>query len=353
MHVDALRAVAALSVLLFHVLTYLVRQPDAPYAVLEFRDIFLNWIDLGLFGVALFFFISGFVVPFSLVAGKSLGEFWVHRIFRLYPPFWISLLAVIGAEGCCSGGGYPQSQLLANMTMVPQLLGAEPMSGIYWTLFVEMLFYLACSVLYACGLLGSTSVTAWAVVVLAAITAIPVFLNEAVGTHLPVKYLPLHLSYLFAGTLVRVCLHDRMVRRWRLLLLVLMIQAGLCALATGVLFDGPPGFGFFTRRAIFLAYVAASICFVSSVVFRLPAHALLSRLGASSYSLYLLHWPVVVVLVAMLPGSTAQIALPLIALSTLLSLFAAEGSYQLFERPSIRLGRAIGIRFTRLGNATG
>lgn len=350
-YIDAMRAIAALSVLLVHVAGYLLRQADAPQAVLALREYVLNFIDLGLFGVALFFFISGYVVPFSLLKGQNLSDFWVHRIFRLYPPFWISLVAVIGVETYCMGerGAFSSSQVLANLTMVPQIFGAEPMSGIYWTLFVEMLFYVACSLLYACGLLGKLHVTAAIALGLSASTAVPVFLNETLATGLPVKYLPLHLSYLFAGTLVRLCLQDSSCRRWRLLSAVLVVQVALCALATGVMFDGPPGFGFFTRRAIFVAYVAACLCFILCVTLRMPNPPFLLRLGASSYSLYLLHWPVVVVLVALLPGGTAEITVPLLLLSILCSLVAAEASFRMFERPCIHWGRTVGLRLRRLG----
>src|SRR5262249_17779929 len=46
-------------------------------------------------GVALFFLVSGFVIPFSLQK-NSLGGFFVRRFFRLYPTLWVALLLILG-----------------------------------------------------------------------------------------------------------------------------------------------------------------------------------------------------------------------------------------------------------------
>src|SRR4051794_26399249 len=51
--------------------------------------------NAGLLGVALFFLVSGFVIPFSLDRG-SLSRFVIRRIFRLYPVYWLSLALLWG-----------------------------------------------------------------------------------------------------------------------------------------------------------------------------------------------------------------------------------------------------------------
>jgi peptidoglycan/LPS O-acetylase OafA/YrhL len=44
----------------------------------------LAW--LGLYGVFVFFMVSGYIVPASLERRGSVRGFWVSRVFRLYPP---------------------------------------------------------------------------------------------------------------------------------------------------------------------------------------------------------------------------------------------------------------------------
>ena len=46
----------------------------------------------GFFGVELFFLISGFVIGMSGM-GRSLGEFFVARVVRLYPAYWFAVIA--------------------------------------------------------------------------------------------------------------------------------------------------------------------------------------------------------------------------------------------------------------------
>jgi peptidoglycan/LPS O-acetylase OafA/YrhL len=343
-YIDALRSIAALSVLFAHIAAYLARQPDAPELAIQFRRVVLDHFDLGLFGVALFFFISGFVVPFSLLKGNGLREFWIHRTFRLYPPFWFSLIAIILVEGVIHQKAFSLYRVASNATMVPQLFGASPMSGIYWTLFVEMIFYLLCSVLYAFRLLGDLRVTAASVIILSALTALPLLINAITGTSFPVKYIMFHLSFLFSGTLVRLCLDDARTNRVALLMSVLGLQLLLAAISTGVMPSTPPGFGFFTSQSNLAAYAVATVVFLLAVKLQRPSSPNLVRLGRNSYSLYLLHWPVIAVMLTMLPSASSQLAIPLILFGTTFSMLVAELSFRLLERPCIRMGRYLGAK---------
>ncbi|MDE1171856.1 MAG: acyltransferase [Verrucomicrobium sp.] len=93
--------------------------------------------ELGRLGVLVFFLISGFVNYQSLLKDASLSRFGIKRFFRLYPAFMVSLLAA----AACWGITIPQ--LLCNVTMLPSLLGQREAIGVYWTLEIEVLFYLS------------------------------------------------------------------------------------------------------------------------------------------------------------------------------------------------------------------
>lgn len=99
-----------------------------------------DYINLGRSGIIIFFLISGYLVPFSFSGQQPIRHFLISRFFRLYPLFWASLLLVAPLL-VISGKPVSLGGLLANATMVPDLIGSERMLDVYWTLTVEMVFY--------------------------------------------------------------------------------------------------------------------------------------------------------------------------------------------------------------------
>ncbi len=141
---DGLRGVAALAVVVEHGLE--VSLPG-------FTDWAARWFSLGQAGVCLFLLISGFIIPVSLERGGSNARFWWRRLWRLFPLYWLSLgLAAL----CCVRVGEPRTWLV-NLTMLQEFLGHPHVLGVYWTLTLELLLYLACSVLFSLGLLRRTT----------------------------------------------------------------------------------------------------------------------------------------------------------------------------------------------------
>src|SRR3954466_14466210 len=104
-HVHSLRALAALSVLLYHgaFKAYLGKQPDSPLAP------FAAHLDVG---VSVFFLISAFLLYRPMVAARPNGEpapapeaYGRRRLFRIVPGYWVALI-VAGLAGA-SYVGYP------------------------------------------------------------------------------------------------------------------------------------------------------------------------------------------------------------------------------------------------------
>ncbi|MFN8348217.1 MAG: acyltransferase [Spirosomataceae bacterium] len=127
---DTFRGIAALAVVLFHLMLH---QAEAPFQ--------LGW---GATGVDLFFIISGFVIFLTLNKTTSALDFVMARFSRLYPVYWtaVTLTAVFMVVG--SWLGYSQlswGEYLANMTMFQHYFNVRDLDGSYWTLIVEMLFY--------------------------------------------------------------------------------------------------------------------------------------------------------------------------------------------------------------------
>ena len=145
---DALRGLAALAVVLFHYTT----RYDQLYG-----HVGRPWLEFpwGHFGVQLFFGISGFVIFMTLERTRSLSDFVVSRASRLYPAYWTAMLlttAVVVSAGMDELTRSP-AEILVNLTMVPDFLGSPSVDGVYWTLAVELAFYVAMAALWQLRLL--------------------------------------------------------------------------------------------------------------------------------------------------------------------------------------------------------
>lgn len=100
----------------------------------------------GPFGVAVFFLISGFVIPFSLQK-SSRGGFLMARALRIYPTYLTCL--ALGMLSVYLSSRYWQlpyaldlPRLIANGALLHNLLGYTSLDTVNWTLAVEIKFYL-------------------------------------------------------------------------------------------------------------------------------------------------------------------------------------------------------------------
>ena len=144
---DALRGFAALCVVFDHGST-LMLEP--------IRDFLYRWLDLGEYGVFVFFLISGYIIPASLERKGSVRGFWTSRLFRLYPMYAVALalaaLAYHTGHGTIRGAEHqPAQSVLAWLLMLPNLLTGPNVPNVTWTLSYEMVFYLLLVALFSWG----------------------------------------------------------------------------------------------------------------------------------------------------------------------------------------------------------
>jgi len=131
---DALRGIAALGVVFFH---YTLGRAEAQYG-----------IKLGITGVDLFFMISGFVIFMSIQNLSTSLEFAVNRFTRLYPTYWtcvtitalLQLLLIISSSN--NMVDLSVSKYLINLTMFQHYFSVNDIDGSYWTMIIEMVFYI-------------------------------------------------------------------------------------------------------------------------------------------------------------------------------------------------------------------
>ncbi|MCM2578349.1 acyltransferase family protein [Streptomyces meridianus] len=155
--IDGIRLAAALMVALHHYVgTTRVDRPGNPIwgrPVSEIMPTVFRFASFGWVGVEIFFVISGFVICMSCW-GRSPKEFFVSRVVRLYPAYWIAVLFTVTVLVALPGvWRRPQGRdILLNLTMLQSGSGVRNVDIVYWTLWSELRFYLLFMVVVVMGL---------------------------------------------------------------------------------------------------------------------------------------------------------------------------------------------------------
>ncbi len=121
---DGLRGIAAFAVLIFHVTN--------------------KQFAYGHYGVQLFFIISGFVIFLSTNNIKTVKEFIVKRVLRLFPAFIVCMTIttiVINLLPEYAHDSIDVKRYICNLSMIPEILGVKPVDNSYWSLVPELFFY--------------------------------------------------------------------------------------------------------------------------------------------------------------------------------------------------------------------
>jgi peptidoglycan/LPS O-acetylase OafA/YrhL len=145
---DALRGIAALCVVYTHF---------GSRVLLRLHSDVYNVFDPGLYGVLVFFLISGYIVPASLERTGNLRTFWISRLFRLFPLFVVvvALTLVLHLFGLAGLGDTNQDvpgSVLSHLFMLSDIVSGHNLIVVIWTLSYEMVFYLLLTALFTAGL---------------------------------------------------------------------------------------------------------------------------------------------------------------------------------------------------------
>jgi peptidoglycan/LPS O-acetylase OafA/YrhL len=146
-------------------------------------------------GVELFFLISGFVICMS-GWGRKPADFFVSRVTRLVPAYWAAtiLTAVVLTIFPRLTSGVRWSQVLTNLDMVQSAYGVNNLAPAYWTLFVELTFYLLFGLVAIGGITYRRMVT---FCVLWSVASIAASASHDAMIHLIIN--PKYSSYFIAG----------------------------------------------------------------------------------------------------------------------------------------------------------
>jgi peptidoglycan/LPS O-acetylase OafA/YrhL len=327
---DALRGLAALGVLLYHFTSIYPRLiSHTPFHMIPS-------LDFGYFGVELFFIISGCVIFFTLRRAKSISDFAISRFVRLFPTYWAAVLVAVLVE---LYAGTPEPglarQAAANFTMLQAFVGVDNLDGSYWTLALELSFYVLLAVAYYLSLKSGLSIE-WALIGwLCAATVI-----RATGFHVPYRLAIFFLLYYGQFFIFGIATYLIYSKTFTRLTWVVLIWAALMSLFGADVRTPAAGF-----TNYYLGTVGVEAIVIGALFYR-PAF-LSSRplkfLGAISYSLYLTHSTVGFLILRLAMASTGSEAIALL-LAIGVSIAVAFALNTCVEVPSrLALAKAFGL----------
>lgn len=330
---DELRGVAIIFVLLCHVGLI---WSGAPWADA------LNQVALGV-GVDLFFVISGFVISRNLAGIHAANfwpaarTFWLRRFVRIALPAWAVVAAVGAAELAYGSAPATIADLVAAAGFYGDIYwgrcfegarscGAALATSHFWSLALEMQFYAIAPLLATIRHPGATVLIGASVCALAATT------RPWGGFWWALRVDGLLIGFWLAGEATRNAAW--LARAPRLSIGLAVYWVTIAAVLGRVFSSGPGGVG--------LTLIAAIMGFV--VVGRLrageaatPLGRVLRKVGELSFSIYLVHMPLLFAAHAWAPASPA---LPL-TVGLIATLAASLGLDRIVTAPAQAFGRSI------------
>jgi peptidoglycan/LPS O-acetylase OafA/YrhL len=298
---DGIRGLAALYVVIDHV--FLRAFPGYPA---DHAPFWAGWFIYGRFAVVVFIVLSGFSLALSPARHgwrfQGVGRFAERRARRILPAYWAALafsLAVAWLIVPQPGHGVPDfKSVLVNGLLVQNVVGAHSPNAAFWSMAVEAQLYIAFPLLLL-------MVRRWGGVAMVGAVVLVVIAVGIMGPHIArvdtfvVQSAP-DLAALFAvGVLAAGIAGASPARRswpWPRLALAAVIPVLLTVALEGSVW---------TLDHLYwvdLALGPALACLLAGLATGRPALLLrgldarpMRRLGSFSYSLYLVHAPIVAV----------------------------------------------------------
>ncbi|MEJ0012408.1 MAG: acyltransferase [Bauldia sp.] len=336
-NIQALRAVAASLVLFAHACNFAAgAEPSLASAMWAMRHV-------GHMGVDIFFVISGFIMVVVARRGLENGpsparvaiDFLRHRAVRIYPLFWITL-AVLLILPAVPGVPHDWMAVLRDPTRL--LLLVDPTEDVIaWSLTREIYFYGAVALIMLFGPRRFASAF-----VIAAILFVLLLVAKAVtGFGRDVSMLDRIALEFIIGAGIAALIASGVRAGWRT-----AIVAGVALLAASAALS-PDAILLSGTRFLVWGIPAGPILYglvAAEQTNTLLLPAWLRDFGDASYSLYMWHTPVLILLAALWPaiglsGSLVGGVTALVA-GNVLSILVARLSYTWIETPLMARGLA-------------
>jgi peptidoglycan/LPS O-acetylase OafA/YrhL len=279
-------------------------------ALFPFGDALLPLFKYGDMGVSLFFIISGFVIALTLDASPTPLDFVRRRFCRLWPAltFWAIVAFVLLSV---SSSPFAQHRphwfdLLPSLTLIPGAVFSpifpqvDLVNGTYWTLLVEVQFYLVAAAIFWTGARRNLARN------LVIFTIANILIRAAIRKIFPASEAIYHIFLLtdfmpwFAAGAV---FYEWFERKTSPAAAVAMLTAMFLIIARTATFtsiDRPATTIILISAALFIPLILISS---HSPAIALIQNEAIRRIGRWSYSIYLLHYPIGLVAISDIPKS--------------------------------------------------
>jgi len=298
-----LRGIAAFMVCLCHFGGALTTEGVGNFSIFEFFH------DYGLYGVHVFFVISGFVIPLSLFRGKYRPSdyltFLKKRFYRLHPPYLAALsFSLLLGYAALSIRGIPFPEDALSIFKSIFYLHSPSFNPVFWTLRVEAEYYLLIGVLYIFYLKHpKTSV-------ILGLPALILFSLIESSSFKLLEYLPI-----FSVGIISFLLYTN---GWGKLYCTGMLAVTLFFISL-----------YFPLPVVILIVLTL----LAFLFFNRPLYFPFSYLGKISYSLYLIHYPIGVKFINLTKVYfTHENYWVLLIITIILCVVSAAVFYSLFEK---------------------
>ncbi len=349
LYIDSLRGISAIAVAYFHLLLYmkkfgLIKNYFDHYLAILITDFF----GLGKIAILIFFMISGFVIPFSITKYRAhnMKRFIITRFFRLYPAYWLSILCFIIVM-LYKNNVIDWNLILINLTMMQAFFMQSDLIGVFWTLQIELIFYFLCSMLFITNKLNNNKFIFYSSFFFLICALILSLFRYISGFKLPVA-LPLALSIMFFGMLWRNYIIDNDQTSKTLCYKIIFILFALLPIICLLAYNKDYGNNETWYRYV-TSYYGAILLFILCTTSLKIQNVLTIFLGKISYSIYLLH-PLLLLLLNKEICTTLLTHLPLqiILISSLaIIILCATLSFYLVENNALIIGKRIIKRYAK------
>ena len=339
---DGLRGLAALYVVLFHCRLYTISGFPANRG-----PAWLDWLMYGRLAVVFFLMLSGFSLAISAAThGWQLGgllRFARRRAWRILPPYWaalvFSLIIAVAIVPASHFGPPTNKSVVVYGLLLQDIVWAPTPNGTFWSIGIEAELYLVFPLL----LLIRRRLGAVALLVAVALPVVVLGLLAPNGNpEEGLNGLTPHLAPIFAAGVVAagvIAAPDRIRRLpWHWLAAIAAAPVLLAIVVKGSVWTVHHYFWIDLALGPAMAMLLAAVATGRpATLVRFLATGPVRSLGAVSYSLYLVHLPIVMVINRKLvaphvSGGLHEFALT-VALAIPLSVLAAWVFAQIFELP--------------------
>lgn len=309
---DALRGVAALCVAYSHLIAKMKRDGHFDELTGLLFSVSKMVLDVGKTSVLVLFALSGYFVVAALYKSRGryerpIAAFVYQRFFRLFPLYWLSLFLGVMFPWDDPAKVFSPTVIAINATMLQGFVFVDNVIGLYWTLQIELTFYVLCILIFALRLGGSAKRDLLFLLAQYLFTLSLAFMRYKLDMKLPVA-LPLMLSVCFLGALWRSTDNGRAADTGRYARIAVglfyLFLLPICVLA----YSRDTGFGE-TWYRYFVSYGVGVTLFLSAT--RISGNKLrwLAPLGGVGYILFLSH-PSVFAIAERLGFGAGDLAIP-------------------------------------------